>query len=61
MAGINLSDLPSWILVTLMGFGLRFADTNGLLENTHTLGNLLVIAGLGLGAFYFYTDIMNKR
>lgn len=60
MAGINLGDLPSWILVLLIGLGLRWADTNGILQQTHDLGNLMILAGLLLGGFYFYTDISNK-
>ncbi len=60
MSGINLGDLPSWILVILMGFGLRFAGNNGILQGTQALGSLLVIAGLSLGAFYYYNDIGNK-
>lgn len=58
--GLNLGDLPSWILVILLGLGLSWASSNGILTGYNGLGDLLVFAGLGLGAFYFATDISNK-
>lgn len=58
--GINLGDLPSWMLVTLMGFGLKFLSSNGVLTGYEGLSELLIVCGLGLGVFYFATDISNK-
>lgn len=60
MSGVNLGDLPSWIMVVLIGIGLWWANSNGVLSGSYELGNLLVYCGLGLGAFYFLTDISNK-
>jgi hypothetical protein len=60
MSTIDISDLPSWILVILMGLGLSWASSNGILTQYEGLGRLLVFGGVALGVFYFYKDISNK-
>lgn len=59
-SSLNLGDLPSWILVLLIGIGVKYANTEGILTGLDGLDNILIIVGLGLGAFYFATDISNK-
>ena len=59
--GFNLGDLPSWLTVLLIGFGVVWAASNGMLDaNYEGLGQLLIYAALALGAFYFLSDILNK-
>jgi hypothetical protein len=58
--GINLGDLPSWILVILIGFGIEVASSNGLLTGYGGLGEVFIFGGIALGVFYFATDISNK-
>lgn len=60
MPPVNVGDLPSWMLVFLMGLGLEYATNNGILTQYSNLGELMMFAGLALGAFYFYTDVSNK-
>jgi len=61
MSGIiDPSDLPSWILIVLMGFGVAWANGNGVLTGFDGLGKILVFAGLFVGAFHILNDISNK-
>ncbi|WP_411966833.1 hypothetical protein [Haloferax sp. YSSS75] len=57
---VSLGDLPSWILVILIGFGIEFASSNGILTEYGGLGELFIFGGIALGVFYFATDISNK-
>ncbi len=57
---INIGDLPSWVLVLLIGLGVSWATSNGMLTEYSGLGNVMVVCGLALGAFYFWMDISNK-
>jgi hypothetical protein len=57
---INLGDLPSWILVILIGFGIEWASSNGFITGYGGLGELFIFGGIALGVFYFATDISNK-
>jgi len=68
--GINLGDAPSWILTLIVGLGILWGVTNGMLDTTYSigglslpmesLGGLLVIGAILLGGFYFLQDITNK-
>jgi hypothetical protein len=70
MAGISLGDFPSWLTVVVIGIGVWWGYSNGMLDSsykfgeslimTEGLGSILVVIGLGLGAFYFIKDISNK-
>lgn len=57
---ISLGDLPSWILVVLIGIGLSWANSNAILTQFAGLGKILVYAGLALGAFHILNDVLNK-
>lgn len=67
---VDIGGLPSWILVLGIGIGILWAISNGMLDATYrigesalpmeSLGGLLVIAAILLGAFYFLKDIGNK-
>lgn len=60
----SFGDLPSWITVLLIGLGIIYATSQGMLSPSALpipdLGELLVLAALGLGAFYFLMDISRK-
>jgi hypothetical protein len=59
--GPNIGDLPSWIVVLLISLGIIWATSNGMLGSGYeSLGQILLVAALGLGAFYFAVDIANK-
>jgi hypothetical protein len=68
--GISLGDAPSWILALVVGLGILWGVTNGMLDTTYSieglslpmesLGGLLVIGAILLGGFYFLQDITNK-
>lgn len=59
-SSVNLGDLPSWILLILIGLGLSWTSSNGILVQYSGLGRLMVLGGLALGVFYFAMDISNK-
>jgi hypothetical protein len=58
--GIKLGDLPSWILVLLIGFGVVYVASNGVLSQYRDIGELMIFGGLLLGASYFLIDLSNK-
>lgn len=53
MVSINFPDLPSWLWVCVLGFGIVF-----LLSNP--IGWTVMGAGLALGGVYFLIDIIRK-
>lgn len=67
---LNVGDIPSWILALLIGIGIFGAISRGFLEPTYNIGGnvfpmlsigwVLVIGALFLGATYFIFDIRNK-
>lgn len=58
---LNLGELPSWITVLLIGLGIVWATSNNVLGSEYeSLGQIMMIAAGGLGAFYFLTDIKRK-
>ncbi|WP_459822451.1 hypothetical protein [Halorubrum luteum] len=67
---LNLGDPPSWILVLLIGLGILWALSNGILDPAFSvgdltlpmedLGSLLVVGALVLGGFYFLQDVLRK-
>lgn len=67
---VDISDLPSWVIVLLIGIGIFGAISMGFLDPAYrfgessfsmaSLGRLLIIGGVLLGAFYFSKDISNK-
>ena len=60
MATFNPGDLPSWMLLVIIGIGLAYASTNGLITQFNGLGRNLVFAGLALGGIYFAIDLSRK-
>lgn len=70
MAGIDLGGVASWIIVALMGLGILWAINEGMLKAQYSLGNvsipmdsigiLIFLAAIGLGGFYFVTDVLRK-
>lgn len=60
MSNMDLSNLPSWILVILIGLAISWFTGRGILTQYEGLGSLMVAVGLALGVFYFATDISNK-
>lgn len=60
MATLNPGDLPSWMLLVVIGIGLAYATANGLINQFSGLGRILVYAGLGLGGIYFILDLSRK-
>lgn len=57
---IDISGLPSWILVLLIGLGIVFLSSNGVLTGFGGIGRLMVFGGLMLGVVYFGIDLSNK-
>lgn len=58
---LKLGDLPSWIIVLLIGLGIVWATSNGVLGSEYeSWGRIMMIVAGGLGAFYFLTDIGRK-
>lgn len=58
---LSLDDLPSWITVLLIGLGVVWAASNGVLGSGYeSLGRFMIIVAIGLGAFYFSQDILRK-
>lgn len=53
MATINPPDLPSWLWVVVIGFGVLFLLTN-------PIGWTIMAAGFAIGAIYFLIDITRK-
>jgi len=70
MAGLKLGNLPSWVTVVMIGIGIWWGISNGMLDPAYALGDsiirveelgsLLVAGGLLLGSFYFLKDVSNK-
>lgn len=57
----DLGDLPSWIMLLLIGLGIVWATSNGVLGGEYeSWGRIMMIAAGGLGAFYFLTDVARK-
>ncbi len=60
-SSLNLGDLPSWIVVLIIGLGIVWATSNGVLGNEYeSWGRIMMIGAGGLGAFYFMTDVGRK-
>jgi hypothetical protein len=57
---VNLGDLPSWILVILIGLGISVAISNGMLVGYGRIARLMILGGVILGAVYFVIDLSNK-
>jgi hypothetical protein len=57
---INLGDLPSWIMVLLIGLALSELTSNGILTQYSGLGPVMVFGAVALGLFYFANDVSNK-
>jgi hypothetical protein len=58
---INLGNLPSWILITLIGIGIKTGISQGIVPTgLAEIGNLMTFGGLVLGAIYFTLDLSNK-
>jgi len=67
---LNLGDPPSWIIVLVVGLGILWALSNGVLDPSFSMGNitlpmeglgtLLVVGALVLGGFYFLMDVTRK-
>lgn len=71
MVQVGPIELSSWHVLALMGIGILIAGSEGLIDlNLHfgmvglNLGEIaqwIFIIAIGLGLFYFGTDIMNKH
>lgn len=60
-SSLNFGDFPSWITVLLIGLGMVWATSNGVLGAEYeSWGRIMMIAAGGLGAFYFLSDIGRK-
>jgi len=60
-SSLNFGDLPSWIMVLLIGLGIVWATSNGALGSEYeSWGRIMMIAAGGLGAFHHFTDVGQK-
>jgi len=60
-ANLKLGDLPSCITVLLIGLGIVWAASNGVLSSEYeSWGRIMMLGAGGLGAFYFLSDVGRK-
>jgi len=67
---VNLGEPPSWIVILVIGLGILWALSNGMIDPAYSvsdftlpmedLGTLLVIGAVLLGGFYFIQDVARK-
>lgn len=67
---LDLGDTPSWITILVIGLGILWALSNGVLDPAFSvgeitlpmedLGTFLVVGALVLGGFYFLKDVARK-
>jgi len=70
MSDIELGGVASWITAALIGLGILWAINEGMLKTQYlfgdvsipmeTIGVLIFLVAIGLGGFYFVTDVLRK-
>lgn len=70
MSGIDFSGLSSWQVALLIGIGLWWGISNGMLDTSYRFGggflqveglaSMIVVGAVLLGGFHFTKDVINK-
>jgi nitrogen fixation-related uncharacterized protein len=70
MSDIELGSVASWIIAAVIGLGILWAVKGGMLKTQYLLGDvsipmetigiLVFLLAIGLGGFYFVTDVLRK-
>lgn len=61
MAGnFDIGSLASWIVIILIGLGIKVLNQGGLIQQYGWLGDLFIFGGLILGVIYYAIDLSNK-